>query len=60
MAARRLLCERQARGQIKAFIPGEEFNAFSAAACAAIQSLPELKKDADYGRQNDGITIVLF
>lgn len=59
-AARRLLCERRARGQIRAFIPGEGFNAFFAAARAAVAGLPELKKDIDYGRQNDGVTIVLL
>ena len=59
-AARRLLAERRARGQIRSFIPGEEFGAFSASARAAVSTVPELKKDIDYGRQNDGITIVLF
>ena len=36
------------------------FGSFSAAARDAVSAAPELKKDIDYGRQNDGITIVLF
>ncbi|MCI8442829.1 MAG: Smr/MutS family protein [Provencibacterium sp.] len=59
-AARRLLSERRARGQIRAYIPGEEFNAFSVSARSAVSAAPELKRDIDYGRQNDGITIVLL
>lgn len=59
-AARRLLSERRARGQIRAFVPGEEFGAFSASARALLAGAPELKNDSDYGRQNDGITVILL
>ena len=59
-AARRLLSERRARGMIEGFVSGEEFSAFTNAGRQAVAKAPELKKDVDYGRQNDGITIVLM
>lgn len=59
-AAHRLLRERLSRGEIKAFVAGEDFSAFTNAGRAAVAARPELRNDIDFGRQNDGITVVLL
>lgn len=58
-AARRELAEYKRMGQIKAFIPGEDFSPFNEDARSALSRWPELAKDRDYSRQNHGITIVV-
>ena len=55
-----MLKQRRMRGQIKCYIPGEEFSAFHNAGRMAVQTDPRLRQDSDFGRQNDGITIVLL
>ena len=45
---------------IRHFVRGEDFTPFTDAGRKAIEICPQLKTDADFGRQNDGITIILF
>lgn len=47
-------------GQIRGFVPGERFSPFDPAARALLDRCPELSRDKDYSRGNDGITIVLL
>lgn len=60
LEVRRELQRKRAAGQIRDFIPGEEFSPFSPAGRRALGALPELSRDSDYSRSNMGITIVLF
>lgn len=59
-AVRRELSARLRAGQITAFLPGEEFHPGSAKTQSLLPRYPSLRQDSDFGRQNDGITIVLF
>ena len=45
---------------IRHFVRGEDFTPFTDAGRKAIEICPQLKTDVDFGRQNDGITIILF
>lgn len=56
----RFLTQKKREGFIKDFIKGEDFTPYRAAAQSLVQKYPLLKKESDYGRQNDGITIVIF
>lgn len=58
-AVRRELAARKRAGQIVGYIPGEEFSPFNEDARKALSHYPELAKDRDYSRQNQGITIVV-
>ncbi len=57
---RQELAAKRAAGQIKEFVPGEDFSPFSAAARTALAAEPSLSKDSDYTRCNHGITIVVL
>ena len=59
-ACQKLCTERQRSGMIRHFVRGEEFTPFTDAGRKAIDICPQLKTDVDFGRQNDGITIILF
>lgn len=59
-ACLKLCAERQRSGMIRHFVRGEDFTAFTDAGRKAIDICPQLKTDVDFGRQNDGITIILF
>lgn len=59
-AVRRELEERRRQGQIWLYIPGDEFSPFYESARQAIYKYPELTKDRDYTRTNQGITIVVL
>ena len=59
-ACQKLCTERQRSGMIRHFVRGEDFTPFTDAGRKAIEICPQLKTDADFGRQNDGITIILF
>lgn len=59
-AVRRELADRKRRGQIAAYIPGEDFSPFDEDTRRALSRHPELAKDRDYSRQNHGITIVVL
>ena len=57
---RRELEERKRQGQIRLYIPGDEFSPFYEDARQAVCKYPELAKDRDYTRTNQGITIVVL
>lgn len=56
---RRLSAMREA-GEIRAFVRGEEFSPFDASARLAVEACPELSKDRDYSRCNQGVTVVVL
>ena len=47
-------------GDIKAFVPGEQFSIFEEVGRALLDAYPALSKDRDLGRNNRGITLVLL
>ena len=60
MDVRRLLAEKKAAGQIRAFVPGEDFSPFHADARAMMDACADIRKDPDVARQNHGVTFVLL
>jgi len=48
------------QGVIKAFCAGEQFGPFSNEGRELAALCPEVRSDSDWGRHNDGITVVLF
>ncbi len=56
----RALAEKQRTGAIKGYVKGEDFSPFSATSRQLTARCPDLTKDRDYSRGNDGITIVLL
>ncbi len=46
--------------KIKAFCMGEHFGPFEQAGRQMIELVPDLRKDPDWGQQNEGITIVVL
>ncbi len=58
--ARQYLCEQIQAGKIKAFCPGESFGPFEANGRKMVALDSGLRQDPDWGRQNDGITIVIL
>ena len=54
------LQEKKAKGEIKAFVRGEDFSMFDADSRRIVDACPSMRKDIDYGRQNHGITVVLL
>ena len=48
------------RGVIKDFCPGEKFGPFSDEGRRIVAKFPQLRKDSDWARSNDGITIIIF
>ena len=48
------------RPEIAFVLPGEAFGPFSADARAAASRWPGLRQDRDWGRENDGITVVVL
>ena len=59
-ATLRQLRQYKQRGVIKDFCPGEKFGPFSEEGRRVVARLPELRKDSDWARSNDGVTIILF
>ena len=51
---------RELQGQVRLWIPGEDFSPFSEDTRQAVGRYPELAKDQDYARTNHGITIVVL
>lgn len=60
IAVHRMLGEKKRSGFIQHYVAGENFTAFTNDGRKAVELCPELKQDADFSRQNDGITIVIF
>lgn len=54
------LAARRKAGQIRAFVPGEEFSPFYPHARLLLETCPALQKDRDYAKTNHGITLVLL
>lgn len=47
-------------GNIKFYVKGEEFGNCFLKGQEAVKRYKELRKDCDFGRQNDGISVILF
>ncbi len=47
-------------GRIKGWCAGENFSSGTIDGQKLFRIYPELKKDSDYGRQNDGVSIVVL
>jgi hypothetical protein len=60
LAAQKCLTGMVDRGEIRACIFGEKWAKSDEQAWALINAHPELKQDADLGRRNLGITIVVL
>ena len=48
------------RGTVYASIPGEEWRVSNETTWALLKKYPEWKEDADMGRNNRGVTLVIF
>ena len=48
------------KGTIRACIPGEDWRVSNETAWALLRKYPEWKEDADLGRTNRGVTLVIF
>ena len=57
---RQKLMEYRRRGVIKGYCPGEKFGPFSEEGRKLVEICPEVRSDSDWGRENQGITVVLF
>lgn len=60
IAVRRELEGMKKRGQIKSVIPGEKFTIFETETLSAFSAAPELRRDPDLERYNNGVTFVIF
>ena len=52
--------KRLKNGNIRFYVKGEEFGDCFLKGQEAVRMYKELRKDCDFGRQNDGITVILF
>jgi hypothetical protein len=59
-ALRSSLRRRAKEGVIAAFVPGESWDIFEPAARQILESCPELGRDSDLNKQNEGVTIILL
>ena len=59
-AIRRSLAKRKKEGRIRAFVAGEKWDLFDPAAREILDACPELARDPDLNRYNEGITVVLL
>lgn len=60
VAARRELESLAKRGYVKAVIPGETLSIFDEATRRTLVRCPDLRRDPDLERHNNGVTIVLL
>jgi len=58
--SRRYLARMKASGQIKDYIPGEQLSIFDEQTRAAFLKCPELRRDSDLERHNNGVTVVVL
>lgn len=58
--SREYLASLNRRGVIKAFVPGESFSIFDPDSRRMLDSCPQLRRDSDLERHNNGITMVLL
>ncbi|MEA4889706.1 MAG: hypothetical protein VB070_09620 [Clostridiaceae bacterium] len=59
-ATQQYLCEQLKDDKIMAFCPGEAFGPFENAGRHILTLAPSFRQDPDWGRQNDGITVVVL
>lgn len=57
---RKYLGRLAARGEVKGFIPGEEFSIFQEETRRALLLCGELRRDRDLDRHNNGVTFVIL
>lgn len=57
---RKYLSRCVSRGMIKSFITGEALSIFDSATRDAFLAVPELRKDSDLERHNNGVTVVIL
>ena len=57
---RKYLGRLAARGEVKGFIPGEEFSIFQEETRRALLLCGELRRDRDLDRHNNGVTVVIL
>lgn len=60
VALRKSLSLRRKEGVIRSFVAGERWDPLEEAARMILDSCPELSRDADLGRGNEGVTVVLL
>ncbi|UOO36755.1 hypothetical protein IZU99_05520 [Oscillospiraceae bacterium CM] len=58
--ARRYLGEQKQKGLIRDFITGEDFSIFDETTRRAFEHCPDLRRDSDLERHNNGITVVIL
>jgi len=58
--ARGYLARQLSLKKIKAFVPGEEFSIFDEGARKILAACPDLRKDNDLDRSNNGVTFILL
>lgn len=56
----RILLQKKREKQIRDYVRGEDFSPFTESARRVLAICPTLRKDADFSRGNDGITIVII
>ncbi|MCI5800887.1 MAG: hypothetical protein SOX72_08100 [Oscillospiraceae bacterium] len=54
------LARKKQAGEIREYVKGEDFSAFSPAARRILDACPEMARDRDYARANHGVTVVLL
>ncbi|MCI9406506.1 MAG: Smr/MutS family protein [Oscillospiraceae bacterium] len=54
------LAQKKRVGQIREFVPGEDFSPFDSRARTIVAACPSLARDTDYSRTNHGVTVVLL
>lgn len=59
-AAQQFLRDQLKEGRIRAFCPGDQFGPFENSGREFVSKAPAFRRDPDWGRQNDGITVVLI
>jgi hypothetical protein len=60
LATHRYLHDQIENDKIRAFCPGEYFGPFENAGRQIVAMIPALRTDPDWGRHNDGITVVVL
>jgi len=59
-AIRASLRKRRKEGRIRAFVTGERWDSLDETGRLLLEACPELSRDPDLGRYNEGITLVLL
>jgi hypothetical protein len=59
-ALRQALALRKKEGRIRDFVPGERWGIFDETSRRMLDACPDLSRDSDLNRRNNGVTIVLL